>query len=96
MITALLYGQLSEIIRVRLSKMTKETPKPAVKPDSQGATEIEHDADDVFEEGEFTALPDGIEKETIRRDARRKIEIYWEKRRLREQFDDFDDSEFGF
>jgi hypothetical protein len=39
---------------------------------------------------------DGIEKETIKRDTRRKIEIYWEKKRLRDQFDDFDDSEFGF
>lgn len=76
--------------------MTKETAKPAVKPDSQNSTEIEHDADDIFEEGEFVSLADGIEKETIRRDARRKIEIYWEKRRLREQFEDFDDSEFGF
>ena len=76
--------------------MTKETSKPAVKPDSQNTTEIEHDADDIFEEGEFVSLADVIEKETIRRDARRKIEIYWEKRRLREQFEDFDESEFGF
>jgi hypothetical protein len=76
--------------------MTKETTKPAVKPDPQGTTEIEHDADDIFEEAEFVSLADGIEKETIRRDARRKIEIYWEKRRLREQFEDFDDSEIGF
>jgi hypothetical protein len=76
--------------------MTKEISKPAVKSESQSTSEIESDADDIFEEGEFVALPDGIEKETIRRDARRKIEIYWEKRRLREQFDDFDDSEFGF
>lgn len=77
--------------------MTKEISKPAVKSDPQSTSEIESDADDIFEEsGEFVALPDGIEKETIRRDARRKIEIYWEKRRLREQFDDFDDSEFGF
>jgi hypothetical protein len=76
--------------------MTKEISKPAVKSDQQSTSEIESDADDIFEQGEFVALPDGIEKETIRRDARRKIEIYWEKRRLREQFDDFDDSEFGF
>lgn len=76
--------------------MTKETSKPVVKSDSQNTTEIEHDHDDIFEEAEFVSLTDGIEKETIRRDARRKIEIYWEKRRLREQFEDFDESEFGF
>jgi hypothetical protein len=76
--------------------MTKETSKPVTKTDSQSNADIEHDNDDIFEEGEFVSLADGIEKETIRRDARRKIEIYWEKKRLREQFEDFDDSEFGF
>ena len=81
---------------VRLSKMKKETTKPIAKTDSQSNTEVEHDADDIFEEGEFVPPVDGIEKETIKRDTRRKIEIYWEKKRLRDQFDDFDDSEFGF
>lgn len=76
--------------------MMKETDKPVVKSESQTTTEIESDSDDIFEDGEFAVLPDGMEKESIRRDARRKIEIYWEKKRLKEQFDDFDESEFGF
>jgi hypothetical protein len=76
--------------------MTKETSKPVVKTDAQNTAEIEHDNDDIFEEGEFVTLADGIEKETIKRDARRKIEIYWEKKRLRDQFEDFDESEVGF
>ena len=76
--------------------MANEIPKPAVKPETQNTPEIESDADDVFEDGEFVSLADETEKETIRRDARRKIEIYWEKRRLREQFEDFDESEFDF
>lgn len=76
--------------------MTNEAGKTATKTETQSSPEIESDADELFEDGEFTALPDGIEKETIRRDARRKIEIYWEKRHLREQFEDFDESEFGF
>lgn len=76
--------------------MIKENEKPAVKTESQSTTDIESDGDDIFEDGEFAVLPDGIEKESIRRDARRKIEIYWEKKRLKEQFDDFDESEFGF
>jgi hypothetical protein len=84
------------IFYARLAKVTKETSKPVAKTDSQSNTDIEHDADDAFEEGEFVTLVDGIEKETIKRDTRRKIEIYWEKKRLRDQFDDFDDSEFGF
>ena len=76
--------------------MTKETSKSAVVTDSPSATESVHDSDDIFEEGDLLVLPDGIDKETIRRDARRKIEIYWEKKRLKEQFEDFDESEFGF
>jgi hypothetical protein len=76
--------------------MTKETSKPIAKTDSQSSAEVEHDADDIFEESEFVPLVDGIEKETIKRDTRRKIEIYWEKKQLRDQFEDFDDSEFDF
>lgn len=55
-----------------------------------------HDDDDIFEDNEFTSLAEEAEKETIKRDARRKIEIYWEKKRLREQFEDFDESEVDF
>jgi hypothetical protein len=76
--------------------MANETSKPAEKSDTQPTSDIETDADDVFEEGEFISLNEEADKDTIRRDARRKIEIYWEKRRLKEQFEDFDDSEFGF
>jgi hypothetical protein len=64
------------------------TPEPAAT--------TEQDDDEIFEDGEISSLSESIDNETIKRDARRKIEIYWEKRRLREQFDDFDESEFGF
>lgn len=70
------------------STSNPNTPSPAAEPD--------HDDDDLFDSGEFPPLNDGLEKETIKRDARRKIEIYWEKKQLKEQFDDFDESEFGF
>ncbi len=74
--------------------MTKATSKAAAK---TGSTEADHsDDDDIFDGGEFVSLPDGLEKESTKRDARRKIEIYWEKKQLKEQFDDFDESEFGF
>lgn len=76
--------------------MTTEPPKPAAKPETKPTPDIEGDADEIFEEGEFVSLSDESEKENIRRDARRKIEIYWEKRRLREQLEDFDESEFDF
>jgi hypothetical protein len=52
--------------------------------------------EDLYEGGEFTSLTESVEEVDVKRDARRKIEIYWEKKRLKEQFDDFDESEFGF
>jgi hypothetical protein len=52
--------------------------------------------EDNFESSEFASLTESLEEVDVKRDARRKIEIYWEKKRLKEQFDDFDESEFGF
>jgi hypothetical protein len=77
--------------------MTKTTIKSASKVGAQTAAEPDVDDDELFEGGEYVPpLPVNLDEETIKRDARRKIEIYWEKKRLKEQFDDFDDSEFGF
>jgi hypothetical protein len=72
--------------------MTKTTIKPA----PQTTAEPEVDDDDLFDGGDYASLPANLDEETTKRDARRKIEIYWEKKRLKEQFEDFDDSEFGF
>jgi hypothetical protein len=76
--------------------MAKTSSKSVAKTGTQNNTETEQDDSDIFEDNEYASLSDGIEKETIKRDARRRIEIYWEKKRLKEEFDDFDESEFGF
>jgi hypothetical protein len=77
--------------------MTKPSAKSAPKTGLPNTPETDTEDDDVFESGEFASLSDSnLEEETIKRDARRKIEIYWEKKRLKEQFEDFDESEFGF
>jgi len=76
--------------------MTKTSAKSGPKTGTQTNPETDNDDDDIFDNSEFVSLSDGIEEETVKRDARRKIEIYWEKKRLKEQFDDFDESEFGF
>ncbi len=77
--------------------MTKTTIKSAPKVGAQTTTEPEADDDDLFDNGDYVPpLPVSLDEETVKRDSRRKIEIYWEKKRLKEQFDDFDDSEFGF
>ena len=76
--------------------MTKASSKSATKPSASSNPDTETDDDDIFEGGDFVSLTESIEEETVKRDSRRKIEIYWEKKRLKEQFDDFDESEFGF
>lgn len=76
--------------------MNKIPPKSPPKTGTPGAADTDQDDDDIFEDAEFGTLADGVEHENIKRDARRKIEIYWEKKRLKEQFEDFDESEFGF
>lgn len=76
--------------------MTRASSKSTAKPGAPNNLETDTDDDDIFEGGDFVSLAESIEEETVKRDSRRKIEIYWEKRRLKEQFDDFDESEFGF
>lgn len=75
--------------------MTKDTSKLMTNTSAPAGAEPDQDLDDIFEDGEFS-VADALEKENTKRDARRKIEIYWEKKQLKEQFDDFDESEFGF
>ncbi|GAB6139769.1 hypothetical protein JCM14076_04980 [Methylosoma difficile] len=77
-----------------MSKTPVKSVAPKVTPSS--SAELEHDDDEIFEAGDFPLAEGLVEEEGVKRDARRKIEIYWEKKRLREQFDDFDESEFGF
>jgi hypothetical protein len=76
--------------------MNKTPQKSGAKSTTPNPAEAEQDDDDIFEDGEIASLADSLDHESTKRDARRKIEIYWEKRRLREQFEDFDESEFGF
>jgi hypothetical protein len=76
--------------------MTKTSSKSTAKPGAPSNPETDTDDEDIFESGEYVSLSESLEEETVKRDSRRKIEIYWEKKRLKEQFDDFDESEFGF
>lgn len=69
----------------------KSVPKNGVQTEPDNV-----DDEELFDGGEYAPLPANLDEETVKRDARRKIEIYWEKKRLKEQFEDFDDSEFGF
>ena len=72
--------------------MIKESSK-SITPQK---SDVDTDDDDVFEGTEFASLTENSDEESVKRDARRKIEIYWEKKRLKELFDDIDESELGF
>jgi hypothetical protein len=74
--------------------MSKTSSKSVIKTNSRNSAEV--DDEDLFEDSEYASFSDGIEKGTTKRDARTKIEIYWEKKRLKELLDDFDESEFDF
>jgi hypothetical protein len=71
--------------------MKKETSKLVGK-----QADADTDDDDIYEGSDFITLAVGLEEEAIKVDSRRKIEIYLEKKRLKDQFDDIDESEFGF
>ncbi|MEY3788030.1 MAG: hypothetical protein RLZ75_2237 [Pseudomonadota bacterium] len=75
--------------------MNKETSRSASKATTTNKIE-EFADDDIFESSDFASLTESHEEETIKRDSRKKIEIYWEKKRLKDLFDDIDESEFDF
>lgn len=72
---------------------SKSIDKPIEKVSS---SDKELEADDDFDAADYVSLSDDAEKELKKMVARRKIEIYWEKKRLKDQFEDFEDSEFDF
>lgn len=76
--------------------MARTSSKSVDKPVDNTSSEKEIDADEDFDSSEYVSLSDDAEKDLKKMVARRKIEIYWEKKRLRDQFDDFEDSEFDF
>jgi hypothetical protein len=76
--------------------MARTPSKSVDKPIEKVSSEKEVEVDDDFDSPEYVSLSDDAEKELKKMVARRKIEIYWEKKRLKDQFDDFEDSEFDF
>ncbi|EIC28721.1 MULTISPECIES: PA3496 family putative envelope integrity protein [Methylomicrobium] len=84
--------------------MTKDI-QPSVVETSKAEPETEkskHDADIEIEDydlqliDEYISFPTEDEKAVKKMAARRKIEMYWEKKRLREQLGDFDENELDF
>lgn len=78
--------------------MARTPSKLADKPlvDKTTSPEKEVDPEDDFDASEYVSLSEDAERDLKKMVARRKIEIYWEKKKLKDQFDDFEDSEFDF
>jgi len=79
--------------------MTKESFKSVSQPSllQKNNTDTDMDTDDdLYEGGELASLTKSLEEESTKKNARRKIEIHWEKKRLKELFDDISDSEIDF
>lgn len=79
--------------------MTKESFTSVNQPTSFQKSDSNSDLntdEDLYEGGEFVSLTESIDKESTKKNARRKIEIYLEKKRLKELFDDISESEMGF
>jgi hypothetical protein len=80
--------------------VSKSVSDNSVSEVSADKTKDEADLDiDGFDLGlgnEYVALPSESEKAAKKLAARRKIELYWEKKRLQEQLGDFSDEDFDF
>ena len=79
--------------------MTKESFKPVSQPSllQKNNTDTDMDTDDdLYEGGELASLTKSLEEESTKKNARRKIEIHWEKKRLKELFDDISESDIDF
>jgi hypothetical protein len=80
--------------------MTTEPAKPASPPEVEPknkeslALDIEDDDGNTSEEELNLSIEDKLATDKLA--ARRKIEMYWEKRRLKEQLGDFDDADLDF
>ena len=53
--------------------------KVSSKANSTHSSDTENE--DLYEGGEFTSLTESVEEVDVKRDTRRKIELYWEKKR---------------
>lgn len=76
--------------------MAKSSQQAVIVSSVRSDSGAEYQDDDFLEENDYQNLAEGADKDAKKANARRKIEIYWEKKRLKEQLEDFDESEFDF
>lgn len=73
----------------------KSTPEAGVDK-SKDEVDLDIEGFDLGLSSDYITLPNESERAAKKMAARRKIELYWEKKRLQEQLGDFDDEDLDF
>lgn len=81
-------------MKVSKSVSDKSTPEAGI--DKKDDVDLDMEGFDLGLSSEYMSLPNESERAAKKMAARRKIELYWEKKRLQEQLGDFDDDDLDF
>ena len=82
---------------MKASKSVSDNSGPEVGADkSKDDVDLDIEGLDLGLSSEYITLPNESEKAAKKMAARRKIELYWEKKRLQEQLGDFYDEDIDF
>jgi hypothetical protein len=82
---------------MKASKSVLEKSVPEVGADkSKDEVDLDIEGFDLGLSSEYITLPNESERSAKKMAARRKIELYWEKKRLQEQLGDFYDEDIDF
>jgi len=82
-------------MKVSKSVSDKSTPEAGVDK-TKDEVDLDVESFDLGLSGDYITLPNESERAAKKMAARRKIELYWEKKRLQEQLGDFDDEDLDF
>jgi hypothetical protein len=77
------------------SVLDKSVPEVSANKDKD-EVDLDIEGLDLGLSGEYITLPNESERSAKKMAARRKIELYWEKKRLQEQLGDFYDEDIDF
>lgn len=80
---------------MKVSKSVSDKSSPEVGAD-KSKDEVDLDIEGFGLSDDYITLPNESERAAKKMAARRKIELYWEKKRLQEQLGDFDEEDLDF
>lgn len=82
---------------MKVSKSVSDKSSPEVGADkSKDEVDLDVEGFDLGLSSEYITLPNESERAAKKMAARRKIELYWEKKRLQEQLGDYYDEDLDF